>query len=170
MQDERDLNPEERETAESLGQLQPLVPRFQVRDVTAAVATASVRRQVWLWRAIAAALAMALLPTFLLRPPARTVERLVYVMPQAHDDHPRAREAPAAPPSQRFSDLADMSPDSYLATRNQVVAFGWRAMPRPRAWAPSPPDRSITSSIPSKSPAPPNVLEDLLGLFSGDRS
>lgn len=163
MQDERSLNAEDREAAELLGSLRPSRPGLSRDAVLLETYRRAARRQAWLWRGVAAALAAGLVLSVALRPQPKTVQTVVYVPIAPAAVAPQI--ASAAPPH-----LDELPPASqqYLALRHDVLAWGMAALPRtaaaPATAAPTPPPPLIA---PEQSP----MLYDLLkGFGIGGRS
>ena len=127
MQDERSLTPEDREMAETLSSLRPTPPRLTRDAVLLETYRRAGRRQTWLWRGIAAALAAGLVLSLVFRPQSRTTEKVVYVpRPMTVAES----ESPATVESTRSSfQSAESAPGGYLALRHDVLAWGPAALP-----------------------------------------
>lgn len=152
MQDEEELNPDEVEIATLLSRLVPLRPEVNAQEILLEGCTRKGRQEVWLWRGIAAALAAGLALALLLRPPPRSIQKVVYLPPEggaqpaaavSHSVAPRDQPQPSPqivlPSSGAMTGDAPaprMSGNNYIAVRNRILTFGLRGLPAPRAWAP----------------------------------
>jgi len=159
---EAQLPAAEREMAATLASLRPASPSGADAWVERALAGPVVRssgRQLWVWRGIAAALAVGLGGALLLRPEPRVVERVVVREVAVRETVPTppiemeqltgAAPARAGWPARVLADLfggpvagvveapdSDRADESYVALRARVVERGVDVL-RPAAGAPS---------------------------------
>lgn len=165
MQDERPLNAEERELAEAMAGLRPTRPGLTRDGILLETYRRAGRRQAWLWRGVAAALAAGLVLSIVLRPPPKTVEKVVYVPTVPASDAAPVASATSPP---RTYEPAPPTSEHYLALRHDVLAWGMSGLPRtttPRPTAPTP------AAAPMVAPGEPGTLYDLLKPFGiGGRS
>ena len=160
--EEEPLTRSELELGEALARLKPAATSLDPNRIRLEAQRRRDRRDVWLWRGIAAALALALMLSILFHPRPRTIERLVYVSQPARTDRLVATTmAPGIGPEPMTIPAAAVREDGdYLAVRSRVVAFGVRVLPPP-APAPSPDStRETTTNVPA--PAPARTLLDWL--------
>ena len=162
--EEEPLTRAELELGEALARLKPAATSLNPSGIRLEAQRRRVRRDVWLWRGIAAALALALTLSILFRPRPRTIERLVYVhQPAQTDPFAVTAMAPGIGPEPVTIPAAAVREDGdYLAVRSRVVAFGVRVLPPP-APAPSPDStRETAPSVPAPAPARTRTLLDWL--------
>ena len=166
MQDPERLSTADAATAAGLSQLQPARLPFDVRVIAIEATRRQVRRQLWAWRGVAAALAAGLLLSLMLRPSPQTVTRKVYVTaPPAVVAQP-AMDWPAPRP-QPFPDLRPG--DDYLAVRNRVLALGVQVLrPPPPGAAPAAPLSAFDLSPHGGRGQP--LFDSLNAFRHGDRS
>ena len=135
MQDEKPVNPEDREFEQALASIRPVRPALTRDQVLMETYRRAARRQAWLWRGIAAALAAGLALSLLVRPAPRRIERVVYQPPPATVIQPLA----AGDGGMAAADMPRVS-GGYLTLRQDVLAYGLAALTRsapaaPPAWA-----------------------------------
>jgi hypothetical protein len=157
MRDERRLNAEERELAETMARLRPIRPGLSRDAILLETYRRAARRQAWLWRGVAAALAAGLALSVVLRPPPRTVEKVVYVQPKPTSQEPPAESMPL---STRIDEPPPPASQPYLALRYDVLAWGMTALPRGSpARAVAPPAALPSMLAPEQSTPPYDLLK-----------
>jgi hypothetical protein len=150
--EEDPLTSAERELGQALSRLNPAATALDPAHILWEAQRRRAGRQVRWWRGIAAALALALVLSLLLRPQPRAVEKVVYVSPSPGDsrlgtarvDRVAAQEAGPLPAT------AVLEGGDYLAVRGRVLAFGVRALPPPPASPPRLLDQRPTDAAPAR--------------------
>jgi len=167
MQECERLSDDEREAEALLGRLRaaPPTPNLTAHRVQIEAERRRGRGQLWAWRGVAAALAAGLVLEVTLRPAPRA-EPVPVPAPAVATDLRTNRPDVV----RRGTDLALLTGDDYIATRNRSVAFGARPIV-----APASNDRPTPApgSVQTKSVAPnasPLLLQLLGGWGTGGRS
>ncbi|HWE05900.1 MAG TPA: hypothetical protein VG274_04280 [Rhizomicrobium sp.] len=127
MPEEDALNTEERETLAAVARFKPATIRLNPFRIRSEAQRRRAKRQVWLWRGIAAALAAGLIVSWIWRPGSAIREHVVYVRLPA----PAIAPETALPRSATTEIEPRMTPplgDDYLAVRDRVLAFGIDAL------------------------------------------
>ena len=130
MREEERLSEAEREAEQALSALRPKKAAIDLHGLSIEAARRSMRRQVCLWRGIAAGLAAGLVLALVVRPGPRIVREYVRqdvprpVQRQNQDIHPAIMSEPVEPVPARGSD--------YLSMRDYVLAYGMAALPAAR--------------------------------------
>ncbi|MBN1490247.1 MAG: hypothetical protein JXA69_10040 [Phycisphaerae bacterium] len=128
MQDETPLTPAERELEAALAALQPAVPAMDRDALMFRAGRASARNRMLPWRLATAALALALTTSLAIRPEPRTVERIVRVPAETPRIDSMYALARASFPT---GETGTATQSSYLRVRDDVLAQGADALPRP---------------------------------------
>lgn len=167
MQNEQRLTDEDQAMAEALAQLRPKPTHLDAWLIASQAIDRSSRRGLIIWRGIAAALALGLVMSLLLRPQPRTVKQLVYIdRPQ-----PVVHAPEAAPPPPR-EPIPDLEPgDDYLSVRSRVLALGVEVLrpPVPVA-ARFPPMRALDMPSDSRPVHSESLLDSFNPFRRGERS
>ena len=128
MQREQRLNPEDAQVERALSALRPLTPAFAVDSIATFAELRSGRRELRLWRGVAAALAAGLVISLVLRPSPRTVEKFVYLRPTGPaGSYPAVAPGPVPDPK-RAEPMLVLSGDDYLSVRSRVLVFGLQTL------------------------------------------
>jgi hypothetical protein len=127
MPEEDALNTEERETVEAIARFKPAAVRIDPFRIRLEAQRRRAKRQVWLWRGVAAALATGLILSWIWRPGSAVREHVVYVRSPAP-----AITRDTASPTFVTTRLEPRAPvpvgDDYLAVRDRVLALGIDAL------------------------------------------
>ncbi|HEY8746801.1 MAG TPA: hypothetical protein VIM11_02425 [Tepidisphaeraceae bacterium] len=164
MQERERLDPADEEVEHLLTKLSPTAPsRLRASHVLFEAQRRRDRYQLWTWRGIAAALAIALIAQFYMKSVHHDVA--------TGDGHVNptvvvSTTTPHVGPTRNI--LADLTGDGYVATRNRSLAFG---VPSITATGdPAAPPAPRLHAIDSKVAEPASFLELLVGLEPKGRS
>ena len=162
--EEEPLTPAESELSETLSRLKPAATSLDPARIRWEAQRRRAARQVWWWRGIAAALALALVLSLLFRPQPRTLEKVVYVTPVRNDSRDRALTVAEVAPREPavLPAAAVLEGGDYLAVRGRVLAFGVRVLPPP----PPAPTNAAAPQATEAAPAPTETGRTLLDWFN----
>ncbi|HWE07278.1 MAG TPA: hypothetical protein VG274_11255 [Rhizomicrobium sp.] len=133
MPEEDALNAAERETVAAIARFKPATIRIDLFRIRSEAQRRRAKRQVWLWRGIAAALAAGLALSWIWRPGSAVREHVIYVRSPAPAITPEA-SSPTFAATRIEPRVPALASDDYLAVRDRVLAFGIDALrPHPPA-------------------------------------